>query len=187
MFVFNEKNKRREDEDFFNKLYEEHYGLIYEKIKFRLYSGADDDITSCTQETFIKAWMHTEDLKKHENVTGWLVLTAKRTADNFNRLHAIHKRAVGDSTGLEDIPQQEDFTEEVVEEARFNEFLKLNTAENFINSLSESERQLYEMKFRQKLSNEKIGEILKITPNAVASRNKRLIQKFKKEFLELKK
>jgi len=55
--------------------------------------------------------------------------------------------------------------------------------QKFISQLSEEEYALYELKYIKKLSNQEIGEILGIKPNTAAVRCRRLIDKFKKDFL----
>jgi RNA polymerase sigma factor (sigma-70 family) len=187
MLVFNEKNKRREDEDFFNIIYEKYYINVYRKVKNILYSEIDDDITSCVQETFEKAWINAEFLKKHKNAAGWLVKTAENTAYNFNAKYLTRQKFSDDSADTESISLEEDFTQRIVEEAEFDEFLKSGIIEKFFNRLSERDRIFYDLKFRQKLSNEEIGEMLEISSHSVAVKGRRLIEKFKKEFLSEKK
>lgn len=176
-----EKNKVANDE-FFNTIYSQYYDFVYFTIKNILYSKVDDDITSCTQETFEKAWIKIDILKNHKNVAGWLVKTAKNVSYHFNEKYLTRQRLAGDSENMENIAKDEDFTQEIVEEALFEEYTKSNIAEKFLSRLSEKERQFYDLKFVEKLSNEKIGKILGISAHAVVVRSRRLIEKFKKDF-----
>ena len=175
--------KDSDDDKFFDVIYTEYYDQVYIKIKRMLYSEVDDDITSCVQDTFKIAWIKRGLLKNHENIGGWLIVTASRVANNFNKNYKIRQNLMNDSIEMEDIADETDFADDIVETVKFEEYLKSNMAEKFINQLSEIERLLYELKHKQKLSNEEIGEISGISANAVASRNKRLIQKFKKNHL----
>ena len=149
------------------------------KIKNVLYSQVDDDISSCVQETYLIAWSKIEILKEHKNVAGWLVLTANNVARNFNRLYLTRQDFITYSNELENIidENEEDFTEKIIGEI---------SAEKILSRLSPDERKLYDLKHVIGLSNENIGKIFGITPNAVASRNKRLIQKLE-GFLPLEK
>lgn len=165
------------NEDFFNKIYTKYYINVYRKIKNTLYSEIDDDITSCVQETYIKVLANIETLKKHKNVAGWLVVTAKNVARDFNKQYLIRQNFIADYNGVEDVIDYEDFTDNIAGEIE---------AEKILKCLPLSERKLYEMKYVIGLSNEDIGKILRITANAVALRNKRLIQRVR-EFLVLKK
>ena len=75
---------------------------------------------------------------------------------------------------MEEIPDEEDFSEKIAAES---------VAEKVLNHLSPSERELYELKYIAGLSNEDIGKTLGITANAVASRNKRLVEKLKEFYI----
>jgi len=170
------------DDTFFNKIYEDYYNQVYIKIKRMLYSKVDDDITSCVQDTFMQAWIKIEFLKNYEDVVGWLIVTAAHVANNFNRKYAVRQKVINDSTEMENIADETDYAQDILETIGFEEYIKSNTFERFLTQMTENERLLYELKYKHKLSNETIGEILGISANAVASRNKRLIQKFKKDF-----
>jgi len=135
----------------------------------------------------MKVWANIEMLKKHEKIAGWLVVAAKHTAGNFNKKHNIRKKVMLDDVEIDEIPDNTDFTQDIAETAKFEKFIKSDIAGKFINQLSESERHFYELKYIQKLSNEEIGQILEITPNSVVVRGRRMIDKFKKELLNLKK
>ena len=171
------------DEKFFNAIYEKYYNQIYKIIKNKLYSKIDGDISSCSQDTFLKAWKNIEYLKKHENVLGWLIITVMGVTSNFNAKYRVRQKRTDDSLKMEDIADKTDFAQNIIETANFEEYLKSNIVEKFLSQLSDSERLLYELKHIKKLSNEDIGGILKISANAVVSRNKRLIAKFKKNYL----
>jgi len=142
-----------------------------------LYSGVDDDITSCVQETYIKAWNKIEFLKKHKNVAGWLVATAKNVAMDFNKNYLLRQKFIAASDGIENIYDEKDFVEKIAGELM---------AEKILSKLSLNERKLYELKYDVGLNNEDIGKILGISPNAVASRTKRLIEKLKEFYVSQK-
>lgn len=162
------------DDKFFTKIYTDYYNQVYAKIKRMLYSKVDDDIISCVQETYLKAWTKIKFLINHENVAKWLVTTAKNVAYDFNKEYLRKQKITKNFDNLENISDDEDFTKKIVNES---------ITESILCRLSSDERILYELGYVQNLSNDKIGEILGITANAVASRNKRLIQKLKKDFL----
>ena len=162
------KDKERASEKFFNQIYSDHYDSIYFRVKNILYSKIADDISSCTQETFTRAWMNIESLQNHQNIAGWLVVTAKNIAQNFNSRYLTNiKNSNYSATDAETIAE-ENFTEKIDSEL---------VAEKILSQLSASERKLYELKHVMGLSNEDIGKIFEISPNAVASRNKRLKDK----------
>ena len=172
-----------EKEYLFTTIYVKYYSPVYIKIKKRLYSKIEDDITSCVQETFIKAWRNMGDLRAHKNVGGWLIKCAEGVAGNFNKKYALRRKKSADISEIEKVEDGTDFAQDIVETAEFEKYIESHAIDKFLEQLSEDERALYGMKYMQKLSNEEIGKILGITANAVASRNKRLVQKFKKEYL----
>ena len=171
------------NEKFFNEIYSENYNIVYQKVKNMIYSKVDDDITGCVQDTFLTAWDKIDTLHSHPNITGWLIVTAQNVVSKFNAKYLNRQKLTDDSIDMEDIVQENDFTQELIDDMEYQKYIESGIVEKFISQLSESERQLYELKYKQKLKNEDIAKILKITSNAVASRSKRLIQKFKKNYL----
>jgi RNA polymerase sigma factor (sigma-70 family) len=163
-----------ENNEFFNKIYYEYNEFIYRKIKNILKSKIHDDIDSCVQDTFVTAWMSIEDLRKHDNIAGWFVQTAKNIAYNFNTKCSIREKASDNSADMENIAQKNDFAQNIAEK---------DALEKFIGKLSEDEQKLYKMKFIQDLSNDKIGKNLGISSHAAVMRINRLKEKFKHEFL----
>ena len=156
--------------EIFEQIYTKHFTIVYEKIKEILYSKIIDDITSCTNDTFVKAWKKIDTLKNHENIIGWLISTAKNTAMDFNTKYSIRRNHEINSDIIESIPNEEDFTEEI-----FSEF----EAEKTLSCLSPKERDLYDYIYVVGYNNAEIGKILGITPNAVVKRNIKLIKKLK--------
>ena len=173
-----DSNKR-----FFRKIYSANYDTVYKKIKNMIYSKVEDDITGCVQDTFLIAWNKVDTLHNHPNITGWLIVTAQNLVSKFNAEYLKRQKLIDDSIDMEDIVQENDFTQELIDDMEYQKYIESGIVEKFINQLSESEQQLYELKYKQKLKNEDIAKILKIKANAVASRSKRLIQKFKKNYL----
>lgn len=165
------------NEAFFDEIYIKYNVLVYSNIKRILYSTVDDDITSCMQDTFIEAFKKIELLKNHQNIAGWLVITSKNVAKNFNKLYLVRNNYFADSKDMENIVNNEEFTDGVIGEI---------AADKVLSQLSSDERKLYELKYTIGLSNENIGKVLGITPNAVALRVGRLLKKLER-FLEFEK
>ena len=159
------------DKEFFNDIFEKYHNRIYLEIQKKLYSKIPEDINSCLDDTFCAAWENIKKLRKHENIAGWLIIAAQNTAHNFNRKYNIRQRHEINSNIIDYIPDKEDFTEKVL-----GEF----TAEKILAGLRPEERKLYDYKYVMGYSHEKIGKMLRITPNAVALRNKKLIKKLQK-------
>ena len=169
--------KRFGRDKFFKRIYKQYYINVLNRTKDILYSETSDDITSCVQDTFIKAWDNIELLKEHENVAGWLVVTAKNVAMDFNKKYLLRQNYIINNKILDEITDEEDFDEKIASES---------AAEKILSCLSQDERKLYDLKHVAELSNEEIGKILGITPNAVASRNKRLTEKLRKIYVSQK-
>jgi RNA polymerase sigma factor (sigma-70 family) len=165
---------------FFERIYNDYYSHIYSIIKSILFSKTDDDITSCVQEVFIIAYMKIETLYHHPNIMGWLVNTAQKYSRNFNRQYSQRKKFYNDSLDIEAMPDEKDLAQEIIEEISFEEYIKSDVVNKFLKKLSSDELKLYDLKYKQKLKNEEIGAIFGINAHAVASRNTRLINKFKK-------
>jgi len=171
------------NQKFFEKIYSEHFEVVYIKVKNNLRSNVEDDITSCVQETFIVALNKIEELRKHENISAFLLATAKNISDNFNTKYILRCNLIDSTIEIEKIPQDIDYEEEIIEEAQYVKYLKDGVPERFINQLSKREQELYFLKYIEKRTNDDIAKILNISINAVASRTLRLKQKFKDEFL----
>ena len=103
----------------------EYYNHVYIKIKRMSYSKVNDDITSCVQETFIKAWINIERLQNHENVAGWLIICAAGVVGNFNKKYNIRKKADIDTLEIEDITDEKDFAQDIVETEEFPKIQKI--------------------------------------------------------------
>jgi RNA polymerase sigma-70 factor (ECF subfamily) len=159
------------DEEFFEKIYDEYANQVYLEIQKLLYSDESDDIFTCKNDTFLKAWEKITKLKKHENIGGWLVLTAQNIAHNFNKKYNVHRNHEVGSNIIEQLTGEGDFTEKIFGELE---------AEKILACLSSKERNLYDYKYVVGYNNEEIGEMLGITPNAVVKRNKKMIEKLKK-------
>jgi len=171
------------NEIYYEELYSKYEDTVYSAIKGMLYSKMGDDISSCVQDTFLIAWKNMDKLRKHENVAGWLVVTAKNVARKFNKKYLEEQKRIDNSIEMDNIVQENDFTQEIADEMVYQEYLDSGMVEKFMNDLTEDERKLYDLKRNQKLKNGEIAKILGITPNAVILRYKRLVEKFKKDYL----
>jgi len=158
------------DGEFYTQIYDKYYKFIYREVRKLLYSEVNDDITSCAQETLLKVWEKIKILKKHKNIAGWLIITAKNIVMNFNKQYQLRESNESDLDIIEYTADENDFTEKISGDS---------AAEKILAHLSLDERKLYDYKYVARYSNEEIGDILGINPNAAASRNKRLLKKLK--------
>jgi len=159
------------DKEFFEEIYEKYHDRIYLEIWKILYSKITDDITSCLDDTFYKAWVNIKKLKKHENIAGWLIITAHNIAHNFNRKYNIRRNREVDSNIIDQLASDENFTEKIFGELE---------AEKILTRLSSKERNLYDYKYVSGYSNKAIGKILGITPSAVSDRIQKMLKRLKK-------
>ena len=158
------------DKEFFDEIYEKYEKNIYKRIKNTLYFKIEEDIISCIDDTFYKAWVNIKKLRKHENIAGWLVITAKNIVMDFNKKYSIIRNHEADSNFMELIPHEEDFTEKISGEIE---------AEKILARLSKKDRNLYDFKYVTGYSNEEIGKILGITPSAVSDRIQKMLKRLK--------
>jgi len=170
---------------YYEELYSKYEDTVYSTIKGMLYSKVGDDISSCVQDTFLIAWENIDKLRKHENVAGWLVVTAKNVARKFNKKYLEEQKWIDSSIEIKNIVQESDFTQEIEDEMVYKQYIDSKIAERFATTLSEGERRFYDLVV-QKLSNEEIGKTLGIETHAALVRKSRMIKKFKKFLREQK-
>ncbi|MBQ8554813.1 MAG: sigma-70 family RNA polymerase sigma factor [Clostridia bacterium] len=74
------------DNEWMSRLHAENYALVLRHVRRQLYAsvGHVADAEDITQEVFARA-LKKKDLHKHPNPTGWLITTATRLCQNYNR------------------------------------------------------------------------------------------------------
>lgn len=145
-------------ESFLTQLYRREYPVLY-RVAYRL-TGSRDDAQDMIQKTFLLAISQQEELKRHPNPGGWLVVTLNNLVKNERRRMA-HQVEIP----LEDVsrfPAQEP-------DMPFRESLP--------DGLSTEEQQLLSWKFELELDHREMARRLGISPMACRARLSRLLKK----------
>lgn len=167
------------DRNLANKELEKAYDLYaksIEKFCFTRLGEAAGMTEDCVQEAFLIYYNKLLDNQTFENVRAFLYKTAdnmvKRAKEKYYKNAKRHKDIddVAESQGREI-----DFDELVFRDMDYD-----LAKEILIEMLTDSEKELYRLKYVEKKSLKEIGEILKIPPPAVANRTSRLRSKVKK-------
>jgi len=140
------------------------FRIVFDNYKKRVYSflygilHTHSDAEELTQRVFVKVWDHKEKLNQELSVQAYIYKIAKNIALNFLRDKVYRLR-------LEQ--RLVERFDETVEEADMEE----NNMKQYINSLiikiPERRREIFLLRYRQKMSYKEIAERLQITENTV--------------------
>lgn len=157
--------------DFITQLFKENFPMVKGIINGLLLSHNRDDISSCCQDTFLLAVEHTEELEQHENPGGWLALTARNYALRFNQEYRKQQARVLELTEATENPSRE--METLTAESTFEE--------KIINHLSQPEKLLYYLKFKEGLPDSRIITLLNMTKAQYRTRLCRMKKRIKRD------
>ena len=145
-------------ESFLTQLYREEYPALY-RVAYRL-MGSRDDAQDMIQKTFLLAISQQEELSRHPNPGGWLVVTLNNLVKNERRRMA-HQVEIP----LEDV-------------SRFpTRGPDIPFLESLPDGLSVEEQQFLSWKFELELDHREIARRLGISPEACRTRLSRLLKK----------
>jgi len=170
--------------DFINKIYEENLRFIASIVRSLLYSKCPHDLSDCVQDVFNAAFKN-QNIQEHENIKGWLCDTAKNFTKQYNARYLKEKNKAIIIEKSDTVV--EDFTKQVIEDGMFNKAVEKGVINEALESLSFSERDFYDLRYKNKLSYKEISEIMGKTESALNTKNTRIkkkIEKFIKNFLE---
>ncbi len=170
----------KEEERYFNELYNAYFNYVVKIIKCVIYSQNTDDITSCCQDVFFLAAQKIRTVGKYSSPQKWLAVTAINISRNFNRKNKIN---IDFTSALEDydfMESDENIEILVTENIVFNDLIRGGIIIELWKSMSEREKQLYNLKYRKKLENEEISELLKVSEDTIRATLSRIRQKVEK-------
>jgi RNA polymerase sigma-70 factor (ECF subfamily) len=162
------KNENSFIESLYNQYGIEIYKICYSYIKIK--SDAED----CLQEVFYRAMTKVNDLKKHPAPDKWLFVTARLVS--LEKLRTTNSRRELDISGFENILQSETFEDELLRQQYTDEEIIL-LRNDILEQLNEKERELYTMRYIEKLGVDIISEQLKINYSNTTTRLNRLKMK----------
>lgn len=167
------------NKDLANKKLEEAYDLYaksIEKFCFTRLGEAAGMTEDCVQETFLIYYNKLLDGQTFENVRAFLYKTAdimvKRAKEKYYKNAKRHK-------DIDDVDESQG-REMDFDEIAFRDLDYDRAKDILLEMLTDSEKELYRLKYVEKKSLKEIGEILKIPASAVANRTSRLRGKVKK-------
>jgi RNA polymerase sigma factor (sigma-70 family) len=169
--------------EYFNIIYEKYYDIVKRVVISRISTNNSDDISGCINDVFIAAYTDTKnDLQNHPNIAGWLVRTADNYVKRYNKTNAIRFKR---SAELEDDLSNDDFAKSSDENIVYNDMIKSGVLEKIFDTFTPAERDFYNLKYIQKLSDKEISDTTGMNPTLVRVKNHRLKLKVKKMITEL--
>jgi RNA polymerase sigma-70 factor (ECF subfamily) len=151
-----------------NDLCEKYYLDIYKYCAARVDISCAEDMTNDVFALFCKKWQSLEN----GNYKSWLYETAQNLIKNHykKQRRRAEKEIYIDEAMAEELSYEENF--ENIGEDEIEKY-----SDEIINSLPERERQLYDLKYVEKLSISQMSEKLSVSEGALEKRLYRLKQK----------
>jgi RNA polymerase sigma factor (sigma-70 family) len=171
--VFKTLMKEKEKNLLFQKLIEQHKGILYKVA--RTYCQNEDDRQVLIQEMMIQIWKALEKYNDSFARTTWLYRISLNVAISFYRKNTA-RQATNVSLGNHIIPIQQVETNEKEQQ--------LNLLEKFICELNNLDKALMVLYLEDK-SQAEISEILGITITNVGTKVGRIKEKLKKKFSQI--
>ena len=158
-------------DDLISELYTELRGYLVTLIRNRLYAGCPEDyVYDCLNDVFEIALRKQFDSNFQRNPRGWLTIAAKNVVDNYNRKTVNRLNYYQFDCDMDRIPKEHD----MIEDLAYQISLENNIFGQLKSYLSESDRQLYIMRFEKKMTPRAIAEELHVPINTVHTRLSRL-------------
>lgn len=144
------------DEQWHDALLNKHGEKVKRMLTRRL-NGDHHIADELTQETFTLAWEKRREI--HDDAVGWLFVTARNLM--LNHLKSVRRHPTDELTDIS-VPIRY-----AQAPADANDHLDLYLA---LSGLTDPEREVLRLKYLEDLSDHQIGEVLKISPDAVRQR-----------------
>lgn len=158
-------------DDLIGELYVELHSYLLTLIRSRIYTGCpDDEIYDCLNDVFEIAIKKQFDPNFLKNPKGWLIVTTRNVVDNYNRKNLKRLTHYQLDYDMRFLAKKQDMTEDLVYQIAMEDHL----IDQAISSLSERERQLYKMRFEEKMKPQDIADELDLKLCAVNTRLTRL-------------
>ena len=162
---------------FVRELYEKYNDELAIFIKSILYSHNPHDVADCLQNLYLTV-LEAEELDNHENIRGWLFITAKNFAHRINTVYLEEKNKKVELT--ERMRTTKGVEDSIIEKLEYIRMTDDGYAEKAIETLTFNEETLYRLKYKQKLNVKELSEKLGIKENTVYVRDFRLRAKIEK-------
>lgn len=170
-------------DEFITELYNKYSKGLSIFIKSQIYSKNFQDIEDCVQNVFrvVAEKIKTdEDSYNHSNIKGWLYEISKKICLKLNADYMKNKTIVLEKESLVDkIFIEDDFADQATEDIFYNDINQESLINDLKSKLPKNERDLFELKFEQKLKNKEIAVILNKSEDAIKVKCSRIKQKMK--------
>lgn len=171
MLGFRKKHKQNDD-DFIVELYKLYSAVVKKTVYAKLYSKSIEDIEDCVQTVFVIAVEKLEELRVHPNIIGWFTVVAKNVSMKKNEKFLKEKCVSYED--FEACPDSLRLDEQVIEDVTFEELVKGNAVNKVLEKLNVEEKELYRLRWVNRLSYSEIEGELDLSSGAVKSRIMRL-------------
>jgi RNA polymerase sigma-70 factor (ECF subfamily) len=123
------------------------------------------------------AALQKHDLQEHPNIEGWLYVTGRNIALQFNREYLKREKMID----IDCIELSEDsFENQLIEDIEFERLIKQGCRKKIFKALSKTEKHFFSLRYIKKYSNKQISEITGKSEVAVRVRYSRLKEKIEK-------
>lgn len=180
---------RRTDEELFKELYNKYYGDVYRYVTCLIWNSSNKcDIEQCVQDVFVIAFQNLHKIISMDEGRrkGWILTVTKHITFDFNREYSkrIQREELVESDRLEVLLERYGDTyslemsmksENESEDTEISQILYL-----IREKLPDKHHRLFDYVYMDKLCDEQIGVLMKISSDAVRMRRIRLAKKMKK-------
>ena len=161
----------------FNQCYDQNFDRVFYYVLSRT-SNADDaaDITS---EAFLGLWKAMDSYEQDKELVPYLFGILRHKLSDFLRIkYKLSIELSGVDWERVEPPQ------EVPDEDNTDRDEKVNLVKTLVKDLGKDDRQLYKLKYEDKLTNKEIADKLNIKLPAVKTRNYRMLKKLKELWMK---
>lgn len=174
MFIFREVSILNRNE-FYEMIFKKYLHIVKNIVKATIYSRNLADIEDCVQNVLVAA-LQKQDLQAHPNIEGWLYITGRNIAMQFNREHLRREKIIN----TDDVELSESgFTDRLIEDIEFERLKEQDCIQNVLGALSKTEKHFFYLRYIKKYSNGQISTMTGKTEAAVRVRYTRLKEKIK--------
>lgn len=169
----------KSNEQFFEELCDKYYEKVFSFCLSLLgYNQKSMDIAEeCTQQTFLEAGKHIDNLRVHPDVQGWLYRVARNLVNGFFR--NVYKKKKNEENVDYRVFDVEDKSNHSLEELFDYQGDLEELCSMVLESLDEEEYELYIEYYKNRVSVAKLSEKYNISKTALTTRVYRLKKKIK--------
>ncbi|MEG1559733.1 MAG: sigma-70 family RNA polymerase sigma factor [Clostridia bacterium] len=163
------------ESEFMNELYNKYFFDIVRYCK-ALLAGDEVLAVDCAHTVFDEARNNISKLKKHKNVAGWLMLTAKHRVMRTVRGLALKRIR---ETDIDEMAERYEESLSYIQnyEIELSDTDIENKKQEILNSLSLDERHIYDMYYKDRKKQKEIALELNVSSDAVRMRLVRIKRK----------